>query len=281
MGAASEIEAGERFPFGENWRRFLAVVDEQTIESATAALADMLETTDLSGRRFLDIGCGSGLSSLAAHRLGAEVVSFDFDPASVACTEELRRRFGGDTAWTVLAGSVLDDDFLSGLGQFGIVYSWGVLHHTGRMWDACAAAARSVESDGQLFIALYNDQGAISRAWTAVKRRYNQAGPSGRRALELGSAAYLGSRTAVARLGRKVLRPTSEAPAAAEAAFDERGMRATYDLRDWVGGYPFEVASPGEVFEFHHALGFDLQRMRTVVNGHGCNEFVFRRRSRD
>ncbi len=48
----------------------------------------------LAGNSFLDVGSGSGLFSLAAMRLGADRVhSFDYDPQSVGCTKELKRRF--------------------------------------------------------------------------------------------------------------------------------------------------------------------------------------------
>jgi SAM-dependent methyltransferase len=270
MSATSEIAAGERFPFGENWGRFLQTLDEDRIERATQALADMLGVSDLRGKRFLDAGSGSGLSSLAAVRLGADVVSFDFDDDSVACTRELARRHGSDASWVIHQGSVLDRDFLEGLGDFDVVYSWGVLHHTGSMWDACDAVATRTRPGGLLFVALYNDQGAMSRVWTVVKRRYNEAGPAGQRVLVAGSAGFLAARRGSARLLRRVMGGGSGTP-----EYD-RGMDARTDIVDWVGGYPFEVASPGEVFAFYRERGYSLERMLTVVNGHGCNEFVFR-----
>src|SRR5262245_47233957 len=76
---------GDRFEFGKNWTRFLAVLDDERIDEACKSLRRMLGVDTLARRSFLDIGCGSGLFSLAAMRLGAaRVVSFDFDPHSVA-----------------------------------------------------------------------------------------------------------------------------------------------------------------------------------------------------
>src|SRR3954454_16328911 len=124
---ADEVARGERFEFGENWRRFLDVLDEERITRAERSLRDMLGVESLSGRSFLDIGSGSGLFSLAARRLGAERVhSFDFDPQSVACTRELRRRyFGDDPRWTIEQRSVLEEGFVEGLGRWDVVYSGG------------------------------------------------------------------------------------------------------------------------------------------------------------
>jgi 2-polyprenyl-6-hydroxyphenyl methylase/3-demethylubiquinone-9 3-methyltransferase len=140
--AQEEIASGQRFAFGENWRRFLEVLTDERIRDAEQSLRTMLEAADLRGRTFLDIGSGSGLFSLAARRLGARVHSFDFDPKSVACTQELRRRyFPDDPEWRIEQGSVLDPAFVRSRGQFDVVYSWGVLRHTGDMWKAIEHAA--------------------------------------------------------------------------------------------------------------------------------------------
>lgn len=135
--AIKEIQSGERFAFGANWTRFLGTLNEARIAKAEQSLREMLGMDRLDGLRFLDAGSGSGLFSLAARRLGAKVHSFDFDPQSVACAQELKLRyFPDDAQWQIEQGSVLDDGYLGQMGQFDIVYSWGVLHHTGAMWQA-------------------------------------------------------------------------------------------------------------------------------------------------
>jgi 2-polyprenyl-6-hydroxyphenyl methylase/3-demethylubiquinone-9 3-methyltransferase len=134
---AEEIKAGSRFAFGENWSRFLTEIDDDRIRQAEQSLCDMLKVKSLQGKQFLDIGSGSGMFSLAARRLGATVHSFDYDPHSVACTNELKRRyFPDDPHWNVEQASALDEKYISGLGCFDVVYSWGVLHHTGQMYRA-------------------------------------------------------------------------------------------------------------------------------------------------
>ncbi len=271
--ASTEIAEGDRFAFGDNWRQFLDLVDEDRIQAAVESLVSYLGKDDLTGLRFLDIGSGSGLFSLAAHRLGATVVSFDFDPSSVACTAEMRRRYAGsdDTRWEVGEGSVLDADFLASLGTFDVVYSWGVLHHTGSMWEAIDLATTQVAPGGLLFISIYNDQGSMSRRWTTVKRTYNQASPAKRKAILTASRMYF-TLGPVVHTTYRVLR---RLPAPGSAPRRRRGMDRERDLVDWVGGWPFEVAKPEEVFDFCHERGFQLAKMTTCRGGLGCNEFVF------
>jgi SAM-dependent methyltransferase len=270
---ASEVASADRFEFGANWTRFLATLDDDSVERATRSLADMLETDDLHGVRFLDVGSGSGLFSLAARRLGAQVRSFDYDPRSVACTRELRARFfPDDRDWQVDEASVLDKDFVESLGRFDVVYAWGVLHHTGAMWQALDNVAGLVASGGRLFVALYNDQGRISRQWRATKRAYN-ALPRPLRFLVLAPSL-------AALWWRPVLKDlVTLHPGRSFGGSRDRGMRLWRDAIDWVGGYPFEVSSPGDVFDFYRKRGFSLARLKTVGGGHGCNEFVFERDS--
>jgi 2-polyprenyl-3-methyl-5-hydroxy-6-metoxy-1,4-benzoquinol methylase len=267
-----EISSGTRFAFGANWKSFVDLVDESRVEAACRSLTEALSATDLSGRSFLDIGCGSGLFSLAAHRLGASARSFDFDPDSVAATAGLRRQLAPDSDWTVDQGSILDERYVAQLGSFDIVYSWGVLHHTGDLWRAVEIAAQLVRPGGTLFISIYNDQGFASRQWRRVKRRYNASGRMTRGLLVAGSYVYLhrhGPVNAVLRIRRRSTKR--------ERQVRVRGMSARHDLIDWVGGYPFEVAKPEEVFRLLHPLGFELRHLKTCGGGIGCNEFVFER----
>ncbi|MDR3444768.1 MULTISPECIES: class I SAM-dependent methyltransferase [unclassified Dyella] len=262
-----------RFAFGKNWRSFLSLLDEHRINQSRTAICELLGRENLRGWRVLDIGSGSGLSSLAMHQLGAEVVSFDYDPDSVDCTEELHRLYGvGDKRWTVTQGSVLDTAFMQSLGTFDLVYSWGVLHHTGAMWQALDLAQQDVAPGGTLLIALYNDQGMRSRIWHSIKRCYCR-GTLGRwlvkatffplfwlysLALDVRQREFPGSH--IRNYARK------------------RGMSITHDWSDWLGGYPFEVAKPEDVVSLLSAKGFALQR-QVLTHGLGCNEFVFKRRA--
>jgi 2-polyprenyl-3-methyl-5-hydroxy-6-metoxy-1,4-benzoquinol methylase len=261
----------KRFAFGKNWSRFLSVLDDDRIAEAERSLCQMLAIDSLGGKSFLDIGCGSGLFSLAARRLGARVRSFDYDAESVACALTLKQRyFPADEGWVIEEGSVLDGEYMRSLGCFDVVYSWGVLHHTGRMWDAMALAAEPVDNGGRLFISIYNDQGSRSVFWRRVKRTYC-SGPAGRAlvvaAFVPATVAYGALRDLLSR--RNPLRRYREYRR-------KRGMSIYYDWFDWLGGYPYEVARPEAVIDFYSPRGFKLLTIKTTQSN-GTNEFVFQR----
>jgi 2-polyprenyl-6-hydroxyphenyl methylase/3-demethylubiquinone-9 3-methyltransferase len=262
------------FAFGENWLAFASAITDQQIEEAEQALIALLGERNLEGRRFLDIGSGSGLTSLVARRLGASVHSFDYDPQSVACTAAVRDRLRpGDPHWHVEHGSVLDPDYLCRLGPFDIVYSWGVLHHTGDMARAINHAAALTNPGGLLAIALYRKTRLCS-VWTMEKRWYSQASP---RAQQAAAKVYVA-------LYGLALRLRGERLADRVRTYHQgrRGMDFHRDVHDWLGGYPYESVTPATVEQTMTRLGFqhirsNPQPMSWGVFGSGCDEFVYRR----
>jgi 2-polyprenyl-6-hydroxyphenyl methylase/3-demethylubiquinone-9 3-methyltransferase len=268
-----EVREGQRFEFGKNWSNFLRLLDDTRIAEAEDSLKQMLEVPDLKNKKFLDIGSGSGLFSLAARRLGANVYSFDYDPQSVACTKELRKRyFPNDSRWIVDEASVLNREYISGLGKFDVVYSWGVLHHTGQMWQALENATLPVALGGKLFIALYNDTGSQSSRWKKIKHTYNRL-PSG---LRLPFTLLVIAPEEAKSIVRSVIALKPGQYIRSWTQYDRRrGMSRWNDIVDWVGGYPYEVSTPDEVFDFYRAKGFTLTKLNCGRVGLGCNQFVF------
>jgi 2-polyprenyl-6-hydroxyphenyl methylase/3-demethylubiquinone-9 3-methyltransferase len=268
--------ADVRFAFGANWQGFVrAGIAPGQVATAAASLRRLLGCEDLRGCVFLDVGCGSGLSSLAALELGAaRVVSFDADASAVDAALELRRHYGGAARWEVRHGSILDPAFVAALPPADVVYAWGVLHHTGAMWQAIDNTAGQLAPSGRLAIAIYNEVNSPfggSRQWWVIKRWYNRAPPALRLLLE---QAYMAQRAlrdlVVLRDPRRRWRDDDR----------PRGMRYRHDVRDWLGGFPYEYASAAAVLEYVRGkFGFGLCYLATR-SGHQCNELTFRRPSR-
>jgi SAM-dependent methyltransferase len=261
----------ERYDFGKNWASFIDTqfsADRRNISKQR--LLDFLGKRDLKNLRFLDIGSGSGLHSMAAYDAGAaRIHSFDYDEVSVQTTERLKVIAGAPANWTIERGDVLDLEYLRGLGLWDIVYSWGVLHHTGAMWSAIDNAAGRVAPGGLFFIALYSSNVASpsTEFWLDVKRRYNLADANGKRRMELWYLWRFG-------LDRNPLR----LPLLIKQIYDkkkQRGMSYMTDVRDWLGGWPMEYADDNEVIDvMKQKHGFSLINIST---GEACTEFLFAR----
>ena len=264
------------FEFGRNWRSFAASLSGPEIDDATDGLRKLLGIDSLADRSFLDIGCGSGIHALAALRLGARnVVALDIDPDSVDTTQQLLARHAPGHAVDVRLASVFDTQVVTH-SSFDAVYSWGVLHHTGRMHEALRRAAALVRPGGMFAFALYRKTWCCA-LWKLEKRWYRDAGERSRRHAR---STYLN----VVKLGM-LLTGRSYRDYLAQYPGKNRGMDFLHDVHDWLGGFPYESISPKEVDTVMHTLGFELIRRnvrtdmlsRSGILGSGCDEYVYRR----
>lgn len=279
MTTGDSREPDVQYDFGSNWRRYLeGSLSEERVALAKQSLVDFLGTPDLSGRGFIDIGCGSGLFSYAAFLLGArEIVSVDVNPNSIACCTTLREGSGSPEHWRILQGSVLDGDFVASLGTFDIVYSWGVLHHTGAMWPAISNAASRVAPGGVFYLAIYNTahghgfhsagRPGSSRFWEWEKKLYVKLPTIAQRAVD--GVAAEGMAFGYLLRGKN---PVTEI-----RNYKTRGMSWMVDIREWLGGYPYEHATVEEICAYNDEhFGFTLENVNgtdSLIN----NEFLFRK----
>jgi 2-polyprenyl-6-hydroxyphenyl methylase/3-demethylubiquinone-9 3-methyltransferase len=267
------LDVSTHFRFGENWAQYSKLVDERRTKDAVDSVKRLVG--DVAGKTFLDIGSGSGLFSVSALRLGAkEVVAVDIDADSVATTRKLLSK-EGKRNWRAERISVFDLPKKK-LGKFDVVYSWGVLHHTGAMWRAVDIASTFVKPGGRFAFSLY-EKTPLCGAWRQEKRLYRKLPKP---VQKLFRGVYLTAWGAA-------LLAKGHSPRRRLREGNERGMDVVRDVHDWMGGYPYESTSPAEVLPFMEQRGFEhletvLYRTRLGgVFGSGCTEYVFlKRRSR-
>jgi len=265
------LDQKSHFAFGKNWASYATLVNEAQIEEAAAGLRRLVGA-ELSGRRFLDLGCGSGLHSLAALRLGAaEVVALDIDPDSVATTRQLLEAMAPGQNWSVREASVFLVD-QEELGRFDVVYSWGVLHHTGDMYRALRIAADLVAPGGQFIFSLYR-RTRLCWAWKLEKRWYAKATPQ----------AQARARSVYLRLLKLSMRDEFDGYVANYGTGGGRGMDFYHDVHDLMGGWPYESITATEVerfmqrLELTHVSSFAQPGGSLGLFGSCCDEYVYGR----
>lgn len=287
-----EVQKEATFSFGRNWFDYVNnVLDRKQLDVARDSLLKYLPEEEYKNKVFIDIGCGSGIFSLSALMLGCKkVISFDVDEYSVKAAKLVKDKFAelipADAQWDIFEGSILDDDLLRKFSSQGdIVYSWGVLHHTGDMYKAIQNASRLVNPEGFFILAIYNKT-ASSDFWKRYKRFYNLTNVFFRKIMNYVVFGYI----ILQRIRVSMIKKIKNQPT--EPLFlRERGMSIYYDVVDWLGGYPYEYATFEEIKDYMENLGFELIKSPTVLpteekkllnrvtfNYTGNNEFVFRKK---
>jgi SAM-dependent methyltransferase len=254
------------FSFGKNWKNYVESISDDNIYAAKQDILEWLGEFQVRGKSVLDIGSGSGIHSYCFYLLGAnKIFSFDYDKNSVEATSIFWEKAGKPSNWTVTQGSVLENEFVSKIAESDIVYSWGVLHHTGDMWNAIKNAASLVKAGGFFFISIYA-KGPNYERHLALKRKFNEKGSIGKWWMIW---EYIFKRHIWRRIKRR------QNP----FLWNEkkvRGMNVYNDVVDWLGGLPYEVAHEQELSDFLSKLGFKLEKAELRGEG-ACHRLLYKR----
>lgn len=244
-------ETGE-FSFGFNWLDYVKTrLNEEIIQTHVNDLQAIYNQAEisLSGKSVFDIGCGSGLSSLSFARLGcSKIVGIDVDPYSVEASNYTKVNFLKDSIdWNVHHHSILSEPIVVD-ESFDIVYSWGVLHHTGNMWDAIRNAARAVKKGGYFHVALYRSGPTYNQHLTD-KFKFTLSSIEDKM-LTLYNYKHLKKNP---------------------WAINHRGMNKFHDALDWLGGLPYEVCDPEVLRIWLTEYGFNKTPAYFTDNKEGGN----------
>lgn len=257
------------YDFGKNWNDFSNnALKNIHVEQSLSDFKLLIKNEDIENKTFIDIGFGQGLSLLNATLLGAITLGCDINPTckNVLETNKLKYQDLNNRDIPVVVGSILDAETIKNIKayyeKFDIVHSWGVLHHTGKMWQAIDISCDLVNNNGKLIISIYNKHWS-SPAWKFIKWFYNIS-PNFIKWLMI-KIFYV-----IIYLAKFLV--TFKNPLQ-----KDRGMNFYYDIIDWVGGYPYEYASINEISSYLKLKGFELIKAKKADVPTGCNEFIFKR----
>jgi hypothetical protein len=262
------------FAFGKNWNDYSQTINNGMISEATQNLNRLLGNMDLTNVKVLDIGSGSGIHDVAFLRMGCEsLVAFDFDLDSVKTTEKIIKQNYTGSNYQVYRDDILSLKYIP-IAKYGLVYSWGVLHHTGNLEEAIRNSCGLVDVGGYFAVAVYRKT-RLCNFWRIEKRFYSQAP---RWIQLLFEALYV----SVFAIKFTMIDRRSNFFQYVSRYEQSRGMKWIYDVRDWLGGYPYESISAQDLIDKFSELGFTLEIEFSSdpglgLLGSGCDEFLFRK----
>lgn len=105
-----------------------------------------------TGKKLLEIGCGSGVDAMEFARYGAIVTATDITDNAVKLTRELAM----ETGFPVTVIKACANSLPFGNSSFDCVYCYGVLHHIPEVEEALAEIRRVLKDDGVILAMLYN-----------------------------------------------------------------------------------------------------------------------------
>jgi 2-polyprenyl-6-hydroxyphenyl methylase/3-demethylubiquinone-9 3-methyltransferase len=267
-------KSSRHYSFGKNWLEYSQSINSIHVDHVTSDLSRLLNLKDLTQKSVLDIGCGSGVHDVGFYQLGCRnLTAIDYDQDCITATNQTLEKFCPGSGYKILQGDILSSKTQS-LGKFDIVYSWGVLHHTGNLLEAICKASTLVAREGHLAIALYRKT-LMCGFWKAEKRLYSRLPRIFQRFLELIYISFF----SIALLFTQKTSITNYI----ESYSSKRGMNFFADVKDWLGGYPYESISPHELRKLMSSLGFrqvySLEgNSRIGIFGSGCDEFLFQKK---
>jgi ubiquinone/menaquinone biosynthesis C-methylase UbiE len=118
-----------------------------------------------SGKRLLEVGCGTGTDLLQFARGGSRVVGVDLTPRSIEITRQRFRVYDLDGEFAI--GDAENLAFPD--NSFDVVYSFGVIHHTPDTRRAVSEFHRVLKPGGRAIVMLYNR--ASLYYWTSLMLR--------------------------------------------------------------------------------------------------------------
>jgi 2-polyprenyl-6-hydroxyphenyl methylase/3-demethylubiquinone-9 3-methyltransferase len=257
------------FRFGKNWKTFNLKSDLSHIEHSQKSLDALIGKDVICNKTVLDIGCGSGIHALSFLRAGAKYIKcIDLDPDAVETTVSRLEEYNPDK-WNAQIANILDVKSNSH-EFFDIVFSWGVLHHSGNLMMAIKNSADFCKDGSLLILAIYR-RTSLCTFWKIEKKIYNIVPSVFRRIIDLTFACvFLFAKWTQGNSPRAFVKNYRM----------QRGMDFMTDIRDWLGGYPYESASPATIHNFLTVRGFNLIKSNIRDQqfgflGSGCNEYIY------